>query len=176
MQFKDPSENIKELYLKEGEIVAELGAGSGWYTREASRRVGHTGKVYALEVQKELVETLKNRVRDEGLGNVECIWSNIELRGGSKLADSLVDASIVANVLFQIEDKVGFVREVARIMKHGGRVMIIDWTGDGSGAGPKGDHVVNESSARKLFEEMGFTFEKSFNPGTHHYGILMKKI
>ncbi len=176
MQFKDPSENIKELFLKEGEIVAELGAGSGWYTREASRRVGHTGKVYALEVQKELVETLKNRVKDEGLGNVECIWANIELRGGTKLADGLVDASIVANVLFQIEDKVGFAREVSRIMKPKGMLMIIDWTGDGAGAGPKGDHVVNESSARKLFEETGFSYERSFNPGTHHYGIIMKKV
>ena len=102
MQFKDPADNIKELYLKEGEIVVDLGAGSGWYTREASRRVGNSGKVYALDVQKELVETLKNRIRDEGLGNVECVWANIELRGGTKLADKLVDASIVANVLFQI--------------------------------------------------------------------------
>lgn len=176
MQFKDPADNIKELYLKEGEIVAELGSGSGWYTREASRRVGHTGKVYALEVQKELVETLKKRTKEEGLGNVECIWSNIELRGGTKLADKLVDASIVANVLFQIEDKVGFAREVARIMKPHGRIMIIDWTGQEQGAGPKGDHVINESSARKLFEETGFLFDRSFNPGTHHYGIIMKKI
>lgn len=175
MQFKDPADTIKELYLKEGEIVAELGAGSGWYTREASRRVGHTGKVYALEVQKELVDTLRNRTKDEGLGNIECMWANIELRGGTKLADGLVDASIVANVLFQIEDKVGFAREVARITKPGGRVMIIDWVGMSEGAGPKGDHVVTESSARKLFEETGFSFDRSFNPGTHHYGIIMKK-
>ncbi|MBP6856384.1 MAG: methyltransferase domain-containing protein [Candidatus Pacebacteria bacterium] len=176
MQFKEPADNIKELYLKEGEIVVDLGAGSGWYTREASRRVGSSGKVYALDVQKELVETLKNRIRDEGLGNVECVWANIELRGGTKLADKLVDASIVANVLFQIEDKVGFAREIARIMKPGGRVMIVDWTGDGAGAGPKGDHVVNESSARRLFEETGFSYDKSFDPGTHHYGIIMKRI
>ncbi len=176
MQFNDPADNIKELYLKEGEIVAELGSGSGWYTREASRRVGHTGKVYALDVQKELVETLKNRTRDEGLGNIECIWADIEIRGGTKLADNLVDVAIVANVLFQIEDKVSFAREVARIMKPKGRLMIIDWTGISEGAGPKGDHVVSEISARKLFEETGFVFDRSFNPGSHHYGLIMKKI
>jgi ubiquinone/menaquinone biosynthesis C-methylase UbiE len=176
MQFIDPADNIKELYIKEGEIVVDLGAGSGWYTRAASARVGHTGKVYALEVQKELVETLKNRTRDEGLGNIECIWANIEVRGGTKIADKIVDVAIVANVLFQIEDKVGFAREVARILKPGGRMMVIDWSGVEGGAGPKGDHLVTEVTARKLFEETGFVYDKSFNPGSHHYGIIMKKV
>jgi ubiquinone/menaquinone biosynthesis C-methylase UbiE len=175
MTFADPATNIKELSLRDGQIVADLGAGSGFYSREASRSVGSTGKVYALEVQKDLTTRLASQAKSEGLTNIECIWADIEIPNGTKLGSRIIDAAIVSNVLFQIDDKVGFSREVARIMKPGGQVMVIDWSESYGGMGPKSDTLYSKQKAIELFDHAGFTVSKEFSAGAHHYGIIFKK-
>lgn len=173
MGFTDPTTNIKELYIKENHIVADLGAGTGFYTREAARRVPN-GKVYAFEVQKEMVLTLRNTLEREHIKNVECFWADIELPNGTKIANEIIDDAIVSNILFQVDDKVGFAREVARIVKPGGKIMVIDWT-DASGLGPHPGHVFNKQKALNLFEGVGFKVDHEFDAGSHHYGIIFIK-
>ena len=109
--FTKPEQNILHLGLKEGMRVADFGAGTGFYSRAASERVGYTGKVYAIEVQKDLVKKLESEVKHWGLSNVDCIWGDIERRGGTKISDQSMDAVIVSNVLFQAEDKLGLIDE-----------------------------------------------------------------
>lgn len=102
--FSDPVKNLKALGLRENDIVADLGAGTGFYSVAAGLLVPK-GKVYAIEIVKDFLATIKNKVKEARLNNVEIIWGNIEKLGGTKIGDGIVDAAIASNVLFQVEDR-----------------------------------------------------------------------
>ncbi len=172
MAFSDPEKNIAQFDLTPGMHVADLGAGTGFYTIEAARKVGGAGKVYAIEVQKDLLSRLKTNALHEHLTNIEVIWGDIETIGGTRLRDGSVDRAIVSNVLFQIEHKDNFCLEVKRILKPSGKALIIDWSSL-SPLGPK--TLIPEASARSLFEKAGFGFAGSISAGDHHYGLIFSK-
>lgn len=193
MSFSDPEQNIAQFGLTEGMHVADLGSGSGLYARAAAGRVGNSGRVYAVDIQKELLSHIKNNTRvgsvvssgtavfaaarraASSVGNIETIWGDIERLGGTKLRDGMLDAAIAANVLFQVEDKEQFVEEVRRILKPGGKALVIDWRGSFGGLGPHPEHLMPEAAARALFERAGFSLERSISAGEQHYGFVAAK-
>jgi len=175
MAFSDPQVNIDQLGLREGDLVADLGAGTGAYTIAAARVVGDSGRVYAVEVQKELLKNVKEAAARERLGNVEVIWGDIERAGKTKIRDNIIDAVVVANVLFQVEDRTGFLGEIKRILKSKGKVLAVDWEESFGGMGPQSEDVISHDRARTLFEDAGFSFIKNINAGDHHWGFLLEK-
>jgi len=172
--FADPEQNILPLGLTEGMRVADFGAGSGFYSKACSPRVGYTGKVYAIEVQKSLVKKLESDISNWGLSNVECIWGDIEKRNGTKILDRSMDVVVISNVLFQAEDKIGLIDEAKRILKKGGKVLLIDWSDSFGGMGPSNENIVTENVAKELFEKRGFVVEQNISASAHHYGIIFK--
>jgi ubiquinone/menaquinone biosynthesis C-methylase UbiE len=169
--FSDPVKNLKSLGLKDDDIVADLGAGTGFYSIAAGEIVGR-GKVYAVELQKDFLTTIKNRVADAHLKNVEIIWGNVEKIGGTKIADGVVDAVIASNIIFQLEDKEKFIEEIKRILKPKGRVLLIDWSLlsiMGKTA------IIPKDKAQSLFEKKGFILQRDIDAGEHHYGMILIK-
>lgn len=175
MQFAHPDENIKALELKEKMRVADFGAGSGYYAIALGRAVGPDGKVYAIDVQKELLSRIKSRALEQKVRNVETIWADLDQVGSTKLADSSIDAVVVANVLFQSEHKDRLIAEVRRILKTGHFVMIIDWNDIDRPLGPHKSQLFPEVAAKKLLESSGFEFWRAFYAGAHHYGLIYRK-
>ncbi len=175
--FSDPLKNLKQFGLGDAMKVADLGAGSGFYTIEAARMMqGGPGKVYACEVQNELVGTLREEAVKAHLEkNIEVLWTDIEKIGGTKLADGSMDAALVSNVLFQVGDKHTFIREVFRIVKKEGKVLLVDWSDSYKHMGPHPDEVVTKEKGRALFERAGFSVVKEIDAGAHHYGIVLRK-
>jgi len=119
--FTDPVKNLKALGLDEKNIVADWGAGTGYYSLAAGKMVPK-GRVYAVELHRDYLETIKNKVKDAKLENVECLWGNVEKKGGTKIGNHIADAVIASNVLSQIEDRDAFIEEVKRILKPNGKV------------------------------------------------------
>lgn len=174
--FSSPEKVVAEAGITPGMHIADLGAGSGAYTFPLAAAAGDTGKVYAVEVQKEMVSALGIKARESRRGNVEVVWGDIEREGGTKLRAASVDLVMLANVLFQAPDKAGIAREAWRILKNGGRAIVIDWSGSFGGAGPTMRQLVRPDEARRIFEGERFRYEKPlFDAGVHHYGIVMKK-
>ncbi len=176
MTFSDPEKNLKQFGLSGAHNVADLGAGSGFFTFAAAKMLhGGLGKVYACEVLPEMVETVRADAVRHKLTNVEVLWANVEAKGGTKLADESMDAVIASNILFQVEDKNAFCKEAARILKPKGRLLLIDWTESFGHMGPHPDEVVSKEKALKLFERAGLTPSGAIDAGAHHYGIILKK-
>lgn len=175
MAFLDPQNNIQQFELGEGMIVADLGAGSGFYTIASARAVGSEGRVYAVDVQKDFLDRIKTSANVENLFNIEVIWGDIEKIGGTKLAEMSVDAVIISNTLFQVEDKDNFLTEVNRILRPKGKVLVIDWSDSFSGMGPHPESVITEAQAEELFKNKGFQVEKQISAGDNHYGIIFRK-
>lgn len=171
--FADPKHIVGQFGLTEGMHVADLGAGAGYYSIAAAGRVGVSGRVYAVEIQQDLMERTAREAKASGFENVEVIWGDVAVQGGTKIADSTLDAVITANVLFQVADKEAFVTEIKRILKPGGRALIIDWAGSFAGMGPQAADVVSKDDARVLFKRLGFAFEREIDAGAHHYGFIV---
>lgn len=171
--FTNPEDNIEALGVYEGMIVADLGAGVGTYTIPLAKKVGDTGRVYAVEVQKDFLTNIKNAATEQGLKNVELLWGDIERLGGTKIKDGAVDAVVISNVLFLTDEKSGLIREAKRILKTGGKVLFIDWSDSFNNLGPTPEMVVTKDTARALFETAGFVFKNDIDAGEHHYGFIM---
>lgn len=169
--FADPIKNLKAFGLKEDDVVADLGAGTGFYSLPAGA-IASRGKVYAVELQKDFLDTIKSKIKDAHLGNVEIIWGNVEKIGGTKIGDGVVNSAIVSNILFQVEDKDNFIEEVKRILKNNGRVLLIDWA---ESSIIKGTTIISKEKARVMFEKKGFTLEREINAGDYHYGMILRK-
>ncbi len=170
--FSNPEQNILKLGLREGMRVADFGSGTGAYSFAAGDHVGHTGHVYSIEVQKGLVKKLESEIKEKGVLNVECIWGNIEKNGGTKMADHSMDAVIIANVLFQAEDKLGLIDEAKRILKKGGKILFIDWIASFGNIGPTAENIIDSQTAESLFIKRGFKFVEKITTNEHHYGII----
>ncbi len=174
--FSDPESNLKNLGITHGMVVADFGAGSGFYSLAAAKMVSPGGKVYAVEVQKDLLERLKGAASREGLHDLKVIWGDIEKLGGTHLKDFSADAVIVSNVLFQAEDKEGLIKEARRILKPGGKVLLIDWSDTSDIGAPGANSLVNKDTAVSLFSAVNFKMEKEIEAGAHHYGIIFEKV
>lgn len=172
MNFADPKSNVLQLGLREGMKVADLGAGSGHYSMAAAGAVGRDGRVYAIDIQEDVLRHLLDSAHRMGLRNIETVWGNIERKGGTKLRDHSMDAAILSNVLFQLEDTKDTIAELLRILKPGGRLLVIDWSGAYGGMGPKPSDVIPEHQAEELFITGGFHKLKGFRAGAHHYAIV----
>lgn len=173
--MSDPEQIIIGLKLQPGMHVADLGAGSGFYTFAAASAVGAQGKVYAVDVLKDMLLKIRSEARDRRVANIEIVWGNMERIGGTKLADGAVDAVVIANTLFQIEDKRAAIEEIKRILKPKGKLLLVDWSESFGGMGPMQDNVVTKEKARNLFEQGGFMFREEIPAGEHHYSLIFRK-
>jgi len=163
---------VLQLGLKDGMRVGDLGAGVGHYTFAASPIVGPDGHVYAIDIQEDVLTHLANDARQRRLLNVDTVWGDIEKSGGTKLRDHTLDAVILSNVLFQLERTGEALAEIRRVVKPGGRVLVVDWAGSYDGIGPAPEQIVSERDAEELFIGNGFHKLKSFRGGPHHYSIV----
>lgn len=175
MAFSDPSKNLEQLGISEGMKVVDLGAGSGFYTFAASEKVGRDGRVYAVDIQQDLLSRLQDTARSRNLHNVEIVWGDLENPGGTKLHDNLMDVVIVANIVFQLDDKQTIFKEAFRILRPTGRLLFVDWKDSFGGLGPTTENIVAETMVKRFAEEVGFSIEKTIRAGDHHYGFVARK-
>lgn len=175
MAFADPARNVAHLNLREGMKVADFGAGSGAYALEIARRIGDTGRVYAIDVQKDLLSRLAAAARDAQIKTIDVIPGDLDRLHGSGLADHSVDAVLISNMLFLSESRKIVPEEAYRILKPGGIAAVIDWSDSFGGLGPHPDMLVTKDTGTNIFREAGFTSAGEFDPGDHHWGLLFKR-
>jgi len=173
--FTQPSEIIAQLDIVLGMKVADLGVGSGHYTKALSEIVGEDGVVFAVEIQQDVLKRLQLDMEQAGgFQNVNYLWGDLEHPRGTKIADDMVDIAVLSNTLFQIEDKKACLQEVKRICKPHAEVLFVDWSDSHGGLGPIEDHVISPHDAQELFTQAGFVFFKKVQTGPHHYAQVYK--
>ena len=170
--FSDPLKNLKVFGIKETDIVADLGAGTGFYTILAAS-IASNGKVYAIELSRDFLEIIANKAKEAKLENVKCMWGDAEKPLGTKLGTETMDKVIISNVFFQIENKQNFLSEVKRILKKDGEALLIDWSEDSPIPGKS--LVVPKTKAKEMFETLGLKLTRDVDAGLHHYGMIFVK-
>lgn len=175
-QFVIPDVVVTHFHLREGDTVADYGAGSGFFLNALHKGVGQSGRVYACEIQKALVDKLGEQARLAGLSTVHPLWCDLEEVHGIKIADGELDVAVLVNTLFMIEDKETAIKEMGRTVRTGGKFFVVDWTESFAGMGPQPGNVVGAEEAKVLFESHGFVFERDYPAGAHHYGLAFRKL
>ena len=89
MAFLVPSEIVKNLSIEEGMVVADIGAGSGAFAIPLARAIGDGGKVYAIDINKEVLVKIKKDAKESNLSNIEIIWGDVEVKDGTKLLNKI---------------------------------------------------------------------------------------
>jgi ubiquinone/menaquinone biosynthesis C-methylase UbiE len=138
-QWQKPEEIMDALKIAEGSIVADLGAGGGWFTVQLARRVGQSGLVYAEDIQPLMIEAIKRRVQRENLTNVRTILGTPK---DSQLPKGL-DAVLIVGAYHEMEDPVAVLRNAADSLKPQGRIGVVDFSAGAGGPGPEPDQRVD---------------------------------
>lgn len=173
--FLDPDVIAAGFGIKKGMNVADFGCGAGYFTISLANETGPGGKVYALDVQESALDNVRAKARSHGLENVETIRSNLEIFGSSGLVDGSQDIVLLANILFQSVKKDAIIREAERVLKSGGKMIIIDWKKGVGGFGPPEDLKSDCEEMRRLGEKEGLVFEHNIDAGQFHFGIILHK-
>ncbi|MBX4195392.1 methyltransferase domain-containing protein [Candidatus Parcubacteria bacterium] len=176
--FSDPEKNVLEFGFIPGQKVVDLGSGAGHYAAALSRLLGPSGRVYAVDIDKDMLVKIKNDSAREGRDNIEVIWGDIEKVSGTKLRDNVADGAVFSNILFQLDDKAGAVAEAKRVIKPGGRICVVEWADLSflkNTLSSQKKEPVTEPASRELFASAGVTFERSFDAGESHYGAIFRK-
>ena len=174
MAFLTPAHLIERLYIKKGSAVADFGAGSGAYTIELAHAVTDTGKVYAIDIHRDLLQTLEHTAHKMGLLNIETVWADLETN--TYIDSYSLEAVILSNILFTLEHPEKAIEEAGRILVPSGRVLCVDWSGPHEGIGPHPLHVVSEAKAEELFTKHGFQIGERLPAGDYHYAFIATKL
>lgn len=135
-KWQKPNQIMDALNIADGSAVADIGAGAGWFTIYLARRVGPRGKVYAQDVQREMLEAIRRRVAKEGLENVE---TRLGRGSDPNLPASKLDAVLVVDVYPEVEDRVTLLRNLGASLKANGRIGIVNYKPGKGGPGPAPD-------------------------------------
>ncbi len=173
--FLHPEIIAERFGIKEGMVISDFGSGAGYFTIILAEKTGPEGIVYALDVQEMALDNVRARAGAEGINNIQTIRTNLEILGGSSLADSSQDIVLLANILFQSRKYADIIKEGVRVLKGGGNMIIIDWKKSTGGFGPPDDIRLSEENITKAAGESGLKSEGPIDAGEFHFGLIFKK-
>jgi ubiquinone/menaquinone biosynthesis C-methylase UbiE len=151
------------LELEPGERLLEVGPGTGYYTPELAQQLGPDGAVEVFDIQQEMLDHTIRRVRERGLWNVNAT------RGDARelpYPDDAFDAAVLVTVLGEIPDQDVALRELARVLRPGGRLVVGELFGD--------PHSVAPGSLRRRATEAGLVFEHRLGPAVGYFARLRR--
>jgi len=168
--FLNPNEVLKQLKLKKEMMAADFGCGSGGWALPLAKKL-EEGKIYALDILEEPLSALRARTKLEKILNIEIIRADVEKR--TPLSSNSVDLVLMTDLLFECEDKKMVLEEGKRVLKPGGKILVVDWKIDAT-IGPEEGRVSTEE-VKKIAKDLNLKPEKEFEAGICHWGLIVIK-
>jgi len=168
---------LEKINIKENFKIADLGCGSiGYFVFLCAKLIGKNGVVYAVDIIKTSLEGIERKAKQEVKNNIKTIWSDIEKFKATKIDSESLDVALLINTLFQSKNRLGIIRESVRMIKKGGKLLVVDWDKSPSPLGPAQEKRVNVENLKKLCEKFGLKVVNEFDAGNNHYGVLFTKL
>ena len=152
-----PSKAIAALGLKKGDVVADIGAGSGYYTVRLAEAVGPTGRVVATDLQPGMLAIIKGRLAREQVGNVELVQGRAD---DPVLPAKTFDLLLMVDVYHELASPQVFVRKLKETLKPGGRLVLIEFRREDPGVPIREEHKMSVSQVREELGADGFQIER----------------
>jgi ubiquinone/menaquinone biosynthesis C-methylase UbiE len=167
--FLSPLQILSALPLPPKPKIGDFGAGKGDYTMLLAKKLGSEAVIYAFDAFHPALDSLHK----EGKRHLPRIHAlHADLNRHIPLSSGLLNAAIVSNTLHQLQDRECFASEIARVMAHNGKVLVIDWAGSFKNMGPIESNVLSPGEAAALFKNAGFSIGEMISAGTHHFAFV----
>ena len=163
---------LRELGLRQGMAVADVGAGTGYYARRMSPLVGSTGTVYAVDVQPEMIQMLTDLAKKAGLANIKPVLGALD---NVKLADSSIDLAIMVDVYHELEFPFEVMQSLVRAIKPGGRVVFVEYRAEDARVPIKALHKMTESQVRKEAAPHALVYERTASTLPWQHVVIFRK-
>jgi SAM-dependent methyltransferase len=152
-EWQKPDTVIEALNLQQGQVVADIGAGSGYFTLRLARAVGPKGTVFALDVDAGMLDYLRQRLAKDALENVKTL---LVPPHDPLLIDSSLDLAFLCNAYHHLQDREVYLRKLRKALKPNGRLVIVDfYRKDGMPVGPPMHMRLNEETVQKELQGGG---------------------
>ena len=157
--WQQPDKVIAALNLHPGEVVADLGSGGGYFTFKLARAVAPSGKVYAVDVDKDMIELIAKRLKEESGNNVETILATAT---DPLLLQTGVDLIFTVNTYHHIADRLAYFANARKYLRPGGRIAIIDLDRRAWLEGLLGHYTPSETIKREM-EQASYTLQQQLD-------------
>ncbi len=141
-----PSRLMAILKVRKGDVVADVGAGTGYYTFRLAKLVGPTGKVYATDIQPEMLDILRSRMKENGVGNVETVLGAAD---DPKLPARTFDLILLVDVYHELDDPKEMALGMVEALKPGGRLVLVEYRLEDPRVAVKTVHKMSEKQMRR---------------------------
>jgi ubiquinone/menaquinone biosynthesis C-methylase UbiE len=165
VKWSKPAEVVKAMGLENGDVVADIGAGTGYFTRLFAMAVAPQGMAIGLDIEESMVKYMKDDAKKLGLNNYD---AKVIPTDDAGLAANSVDVIFLSNTYHHISNRVDYFKAVAKGLKKDGRVVIVDFYKD-SKIGPPRDHKLAKVITLKEMNEAGYRLVKTHNILEHQY-------
>jgi ubiquinone/menaquinone biosynthesis C-methylase UbiE len=167
---------IDKIVISNNDKIADLGCGSfGYFVFPLAKKIGKHGKVYAVDIIKNNLESIKNMARTDNLTQIETIWSNLEVYNGTKIPSESLDAVLLVGLLHQSDKHLDILKESVRMLKTGGRLLIVEWNEDDFVFGNRDVKRISQNKIKEDLAQFSLTMQEEFVAGEYHYGLLLIK-
>lgn len=168
---------LSKASISSNEKVADLGCGAaGHYIFRTSTLIGKSGVMFAVDILKPILENIKKRVESDNIKNIKTIWSDLEVFGATKIESGSLDKAYLINTLYQSHKRAEILREATRLLKKGGKLLIVEWSGASSVFGPPAEERVKLPLLTEGAKKLGLRIEEEFVAGDYHFGLLLEKM
>ena len=164
--WQQPEEVIRKMKLERGDIVADIGAGTGYFTRLFAAAVGPEGTALGLDIEQSMIEYMNEDAKKLNLKNYT---SRVVKNDDPELAAGSVDVVFLCNTYHHIEDRVDYFRKVAASLKPGGRLVIVDFYKKDLPYGPPPEHKLARNVVVEELQQAGYSLKRDLHILPYQY-------
>lgn len=167
-----PDETLIKLGLHKDDIMADIGCEIGYFTIPASKIVGESGKIFAMDILSEMLNDVEVKIKEDSIPNIELVLTE---ENDLKVEDNKVTFAFISLVLHEADEKENFINEIKRIISPEGKIAIVEWEKINSEFGPPIEHRLDKMDLIKILDTLGFSNISTIDIGVNFYGIMAQK-
>lgn len=167
-----PDAALDALQLKPGMVVADIGAGTGYMTLRMAKRVGPTGKVYAVDVQQEMLRRLRQNAADAGFSNIELILGS---QADPKLPAGKLDLILLVDVYHEFSQPQAMARKMREALKPDGRLVLLEYRKEDPLIPIRPEHKMSVEEVKMELEPEGFRMDQVIETLPRQHILILKR-
>lgn len=156
-EWQKPDEVIKAMGLKEGQSIADIGGGSGYFSRRFAKTVGEKGVVYTCDIATNLLEYLQAKAKEEELNNIVTVYAALDR---PMLPPASLDFIFFCDTNHHLENRVEYYKGLIPLLRQGGRLVVVDWQKREQKVGPPPSHNVARETVLDEMKQAGWKLER----------------
>ncbi len=159
-KWQKPDEVISNMNIKEGDVVVDIGAGTGYFTRRIALAAGRSGKALGIDIEPSMVKYMKKDARKLGIQNYDARLVKPDDPGLGSLS---VDIIFICDTYHHFKNRVLYLKKLSKNLKDGGRIVIVDFYKKESSIGPPVKHKISKDKVIEEFKEAGYRRNRDIN-------------